>query len=601
MFRKFLAAHSFSEYRFGKDLFPTLGDRVFWEHFQNDTCVHDAEAALDYRWPVILATDFMAFKENADRRIMERPHFDRRDHLVLFTLAELKENKGRFLPQIVNGLFAICEESYWGLSAHWYAEVGNIPTPAEPYIDLFAAETAEHLSMICHLLEKPLAAFCPEILDRVSCELERRIKVPYLTHSDYIWMGQVKKRVNNWNPWILSNLLTVFLLTEQDPCRLHQALEKMFTELQCYYDGIPGDGGCDEGPDYWGQAGGSLFEFICQLKEATGGELDLFGDKKLGRIAAYLKKVHITDDLFCNVADAHAEGKSDMMPLLFAFARETKQEDLADFAAAVYAANGERGEGLHHTIRTLRRLIYQSRVLHEMATYASTHPLHGAVEYLPDLQIAALRAGTLTLHAKGGHNREHHNHNDVGSFTLYDGSTPLLVDVGINTYTGLHFNRETRYVAIPWVRSPYHNLPIVNGQEQQYGSEFRGDAFAVREGEITVSFAGAYLPEAGLEKLTRTLLLTENGLCLTDAFSFADGANRAVTEVLMSVLPVDAEADRVILGQRYGLRAEGGRIRTEFIPFTDPLLERDWGCTGVTRILLDFENTEKVCIEVTKL
>ena len=601
MFRKFLAAHSFSEYRFGKDLFPTLGDRVFWEHFQNDTCVHDAEAALDYRWPVILATGFMAFRKHADRRIMERPHFDRRDHLVLFTLAELKENKGRFLPQIVNGLFAICEESYWGLSAHWYAEVGNIPTPAEPYIDLFAAETAEHLSMICHLLAEPLAAFCPEILDRVSYELERRIKVPYLAHSDYIWMGQVKKRVNNWNPWILSNLLTVFLLTEQDPCRLHRALEKMFTELQCYYDGIPEDGGCDEGPDYWGQAGGSLFEFVCQLKEATGGALDLFGDKKLGRIAAYLKKVHITDDLFCNVADAHAEGKSDMMPLLFAFARETKQEDLADFAAAVYAANGERGEGLHHTIRTLRRLIYQSRALHEMAAYASTQPLHGAVEYLPDLQLAVLRAGTLTLHAKGGHNREHHNHNDVGSFTLYDGSTPLLVDVGINTYTGLHFNRETRYVAIPWVRSPYHNLPIVNGQEQQYGSEFRGDAFAVREGEITVSFAGAYLPEAGLEKLTRTLHLTENGLCLTDTFSFADGANRAVTEVLMSVLPVDAEADRVILGQRYSLRAEGGRIRTEYIPFTDPLLERDWGCTGVTRILLDFENTEKVCMALTKI
>lgn len=109
------------------------------------------------------------------------------------------------------------------------------------------------------------------------------------------------------------------------------------------------------------------------------------------------------------------------------------------------------------------------------------------------------------------------------------------------------------------------------------------------------------MPEAGLEKLTRTLLLTENGLCLTDAFSFAGGANRAVTEVLMSVLPVDVEADRVSLGQRYGLRAEGGRIRTEFIPFVDPLLECDWGCAGVTRILLDFENTEKVCIEVTKL
>ena len=601
MFDKFLAAHTFSEYRFDHKLFPSVRDRAFWESFQNDTCVREAEAALDYRWPVILATDFMAFRKNADRVIMERPHFDRRDHLVLFTLAELKENKGRFLPQIVNGLFAICEESYWGLSAHWYAEIGNIPTPADPYIDLFAAETAEHLSLICQLLAEPLAEFCPEILDRVSYELERRIKAPYLAHPDYIWMGRVTRRVNNWNPWILSNLLTVFLLTEQDPCRLHRALEKMCEELQCYYDGIPEDGGCDEGPDYWGQAGGSLFEFVYQLKEATGGMLDLFDDEKLRRIAAYLKKVHVVDDLFCNVADAHAEGKSDMMPLLFAFAVETKQEEFANFAAAVYAANGEQGEGLHHTIRTLRRLIYQSKALHKMADRTPKYPLHGAVEYLPDLQFAALRVGALALHAKGGHNREHHNHNDVGSFTLYDGSTPLLVDVGIDTYTGLHFNRETRYVAIPWVRSPYHNLPIVNGQEQKYGSEFRADAFAVREGEITVSFGGAYLPEAGLGALTRKLLLTENGLSLTDTFSFADGTNHAVTEVLMSVLPVRVEADTVILDQRYGLRAEGGRIRTEFIPFADSKLEHDWGCPGVTRILWDFESTEKVCIEVTKL
>ena len=64
-------------------------------------------------------------------------------HLSLFALAELIENKGRFLPQIVNGIFAICEESFWGLSAHWADEIPkNVPTPADHYIDLFAGETA---------------------------------------------------------------------------------------------------------------------------------------------------------------------------------------------------------------------------------------------------------------------------------------------------------------------------------------------------------------------------------------------------------------------------------------------------------------------------
>lgn len=598
MFRKFLKEHTFSEYRFRKDFFPTLQDRAFWENYQNDTCVQEAEAALDYRWPVILATDFMAFRKNADRIIMEDPHFDRRDHLTLFTLAELKENKGRFLPQIVNGMFAICEESYWGLSAHWFAEIGNIPTPAEPYFDLFAAETAEHLAVICYLFEKELAEFCPEILDRVSWELERRIQAPYLTHCDYVWMGNVKKKVNNWNPWILSNLLTVFLLSEKEPRRLHRALEKMFGELQCYYDGIPSDGGCDEGTHYWGRAGASLFEFVCQLKEATAGALDLFGDEKLSRIAAYMKKMHVADAVFYNVADSHTYGKAEMLPLLFAFAEETKQKELANFAAAACAGRQLRADCLSHKVRTLRRLIYQSRALHRIENYPVTFPLHGAVEHLEDLQIAALRAGDLILHAKGGHNGESHNHNDVGSFSLYDGSTPVLVDVGIDTYTGLHFITETRYTAVPWVRGACHNLPVINGVEQRYGKEFRADAFSVREGEISVSFAGAYPAEAGAEKLLRRLCLSGKGLTLTDHFSFTRNDHRAVAEVLMSVLPLRVEAEGLILGGRYRLRAPGGRIRTEYLPFADPILRRDWNCEGVTRIFLEFENTDKICIEV---
>ena len=164
MFQAFLNAHDLSEFTFHSDIFPTIEDRAFWDAFQNEECVALAEQAMDYGWPTIKATDFMAFKANGNRLIMEDIHFDRRRHLILFALAELKENKGRFLPQIVNGLFSTCEESHWGLSAHWASkkyELGNIPRADEPYIDLFAAETAEHLAVIANLLAEPLTDFCP--------------------------------------------------------------------------------------------------------------------------------------------------------------------------------------------------------------------------------------------------------------------------------------------------------------------------------------------------------------------------------------------------------------------------------------------------------
>lgn len=113
MFLSFLNDHNLAEYSFSSQLFPTIDDRNFWENFQNDTCVSIAETEIEYGWPIIKATDFMEFKKSGNRSVMQQIYFDRRSHLILFALAELKENKGRFIPALVNGLFTICEESYF--------------------------------------------------------------------------------------------------------------------------------------------------------------------------------------------------------------------------------------------------------------------------------------------------------------------------------------------------------------------------------------------------------------------------------------------------------------------------------------------------------
>ncbi len=601
MFQKLLESHSFSKCDFYQDFLPTVEDRAFWDSFGDEKLIREAEAELDFSWPIIKATDFMEFKKSGNRTIMQTPHFDRREHLVLFALAELKENKGRFLPQVVNGLLTTCEETFWGLSAHWpnrAYEFGNFQSVEEPYIDLYAAETAEHVCVITKLLQKPLQDFCPEILDRVSYELERRIKAPYLCHRDWGWMGYHKKP-NNWNPWILSNVLTVFLLTESREHTFDRALKKLLTEIQHYYDGMPSDGGCDEGADYWNRAGASLFEFLYQLKQASHGAVDLFDDEKLGRIAAYMKKAHTVKDCYANVADNHTVGKAASMFLLFGFARETKQEDLMRFAASVYHSKGEDAPKLTHRTRTVRRLIYQAEFLREILTCRAADFAHGAVEYLPDMQLAVLREGAWTLTVKGGHNHESHNHNDVGSYTLYEGDTPVLVDVGIGTYTRFTFEKSARYTMIPWTRSITHNLPIVGGVEQKQGDAFRADRFEVAEKRAEVSFANAYPVESGLSSLVRAVTLEKDAVTVTDQFAFSKENAIPVTEVLMSILPVRMEGGDVILGERYRISANGS-IRTEWMAFEDAELENDWKTDGVTRILIENDSPDRVTVRVTE-
>lgn len=605
MFKKFLTQHSISEFNFRDDLFPTVEDRAFWENFPNDTCIAEAEAALDYNWPVIKATDFMAYKQTGDRLVMETPHFERRRHLVLFALAELMENKGRFLAQITNGIFAICEETFWGLSAHMPHHtytLEDIPMPNENYIDLFAAETAEKLAIISRVLEKPLAAFCPRILERIDEELERRIRAPYPQRRDYIWMGYVKKKVNNWNPWIISNLLTTYLLTDKNTARVKRAIEKMMIELQAYYDCVPADGGCDEGPTYFGRAGLSFFECLYQLKLATDGGIDFFGEEKVRNMAAYPLKVRLVGDTFINMGDAHVGEVAIWLLDMYAFGKATGQCEVMDMVSAVLREKGAVAAHFctHSRGSTMRRLFTRAKVWHEMQQRKITTEIAPALCVLPDLQIAVARKEDLVLAFKGGHNGEGHNHNDVGSITLYDGKDPILVDVGINTYTRFTFDKKTRYTMIPWTRAAYHNLPLINGAEQLAGSAYGADSFVANGGELSCSFAGAYPAEAGVSRVTRTLSLAENGLQITDRFTFT-GVEKSVREVLMAVLPVRVEADAAIIGERWRVCAEGAKVFAEYTPFEDDRLEKDWKCKGVTRIMLDFENTEEICIKVEKI
>ena len=596
MFKKFLKDHSFSEYSFSADIYPDVHNREYWKFFEGQNYVKNAEAALDYEWPIVKATDYMEFKKSGDRGVMERPYNQRREKLVLFALAELIENKGRFLPQIVNGLCAICEETTWSLSAHWVDEVPrNIHNIADPYIDLMVGETAEHVAMIAKLLRDPLLEYCPEILDRVEYELEHRVKAPYLAHREYWWMGYGKRIPNNWNPWIISNVMTVFLLSEKNIERTHAAFEKMFIELQYYYDGLTDDGGCDEGPNYWGRAGASFFECVYQMKQATGGKLDLLGDEKCGKIGAYLKAVHVAKSYFVSVADAHYGSLIGFMPINFMYANETNQKDLMDFCASVYA--GRPASYNPYGLGTIRRIIYQREGVTALENYKADEFVHNKLEILPDVELAGIRQGDLLIFAKGGHNDESHNHNDIGSFVFHEREIPVLADLGIGVYTKFTFS-DQRYEMIDAVKGENHTIPAFDGIAQQYGKQYYADSFSANEDEINISFASAYPKELGLVRLERKLSFVENGMKCIDCFEREGKKNGKLCEVFISVLPVEIVDNTAIINGRYRVSANVGSVRGEYKDFCDAGLEGAWKTKGFTRICIEAEDVCEIEIKL---
>src|SRR5690606_9005795 len=150
--------------------------------------------------------------------IFEVPYNEKRNNLEIFVLAELCEGKGRFIDQIINGVWSFCEQTYWGLSAHlWLQKSGKgLPDVEDPTIDLGAANIGYLLSWVNYFFKNEFDKVNPFISRRIEYEIQRKILQPYYTRNDFWWMGFNSEFANNWNPWINFNVLNCILLVETD-------------------------------------------------------------------------------------------------------------------------------------------------------------------------------------------------------------------------------------------------------------------------------------------------------------------------------------------------------------------------------------------------
>lgn len=588
MFKKWLETHDLTEYPFDTPLFVPAADRDFWDPHRDEAFVSSAESYLGFEIPPLRATQFMAFNARGDRLAYENPHFARRRALIALALGELCEYKGRFLPDLCDVLLAVCEETFWGVSAHVIES--PFPPADRDYIDLFAAETGEIVAVILALLEPELEAFCPPITRRMKNELRRRILDPYLRHSDWWWMGRGMP-VNNWNPWILSNVLTAYLCAPERDGSFYRALTKIFEEIDFWYLAQPEDGGCDEGASYFTQAGGKFFELCDQLFVSTGGAINFFGDEKTKQIGLYEYRMYIGDGCFVNFADGTPRLSADLDWIAYGFGLRIGDDRLKSLGREMLRFKHPLADGkaLFNAALTrenkIKRDLYSLIYREEIASAPPFSPEKRTL--LPELQVAVVRDGGWTLAAKGGSNAESHNHNDVGSFIAYYDSAPVLVDPSCGTYTKQTFS-EGRY-DIWTMSSAWHNVPTLSEADQLEGAQRRADAFSLDGDTVAVSFAAAYGDEAGVRRLERKLSAAGGKIALEDRVAL--GERGAIGEHFVTPLPVRIEGKRAILGERFALSCdcgEGGDVSLTVgsVGFDgDPKLTEYWRTDHMNKVI----------------
>ncbi len=554
--------------------FP-LEDRDGWawlaEHPTLAGIVERAESQIESLPPETPDELFLEFSRNGNRSKYQKPYFAKRQRLADFVVAEGIENRGRFVPAIERYLRAICEERVWCVPAH-DRDLGAFDGKRVE-LDLFLSETSWDLAMIARLLESRLS---PEVLRLVDKNLQRRTFGPYEAilagEADPPWWFRT---TNNWNAVCLAGITGAALTHLESPARRQRYLDAAEEHIKKFLSGFADDGYCTEGVGYWNFGFGHYLMLGEAIGRSTDGRSDWFASDRVRTIATYPSRILIEPRLTPWFADCRPG--------------TTPSRVLQEHLAAKLGVAGPLAGSPPHT-RARRLHLYALSTLYPTLRESSTKAPKRTLpvrDRFDDAGVFLFRPNgptdnSFAVAAKAGHNGEHHNHNDVGTFTVARNGVAVLCDPGGEVYTASTFGPR-RY------RSPFMNsfgqpVPIVAGEPQAKGSEHHGKVvsttFTNQRDSVAMDLTLAYAVPS-LEQLERTFTYQRAGdrrLVVEDRVRF--DSPQAFEASLLTFEPVEIlGGDRLVVGE--------GPSAVEV------LVESDGGAVTIALTTLDGESVTK--------
>lgn len=439
-------------------------------------------------------------------------------YLIKVTVAELLENRRRYIPVIEKALISLCKQNSWSNPAH-DTSLHNF-NGTDYYVDLVVATSGNSIAQCVTMLGDRLS---PEVRARVACAFQQKVFRPIyrcLEETKPYWWFNIH---NNWNSVCLAGVTgaaLALLPNKDDRAYFVAAAEKYHVNgMKGYSD----DGYCREGVGYfnYGFRGyATLREEICR---ATDGKIDFFHNPKFVRLAKYGRKIQMNP----GVCPAYSDCRLNVAPdeFLVLYCDRALGEPEGNYRSSFTDMMGQ-----HFSLRLMDLFPRQAWPValdtEEMqsALRESYDPKH---TYYADAALIVSRPGagsasTLAVSAKGGNNAESHNHNDVGSYSVALGPTFMAGDGGgPHSYPGDYFDNgaEEKYKI---KGSLGHPVPVVNGHAQSSGAKALGEVTRHSSTALADTFSidcrKAYdVPE--LKTLDRSFVYDRSG---RGAFSVAD-------------------------------------------------------------------------------
>lgn len=484
------------------------------------------EAFLETEAPHLSFQLFRRFWEDGDRYLFENPYFERRGRLLTFSLlCWLEPEDDRWLHALEDILWLICSEPFWCLPAH-FTSMEHKPLPFEEYadqLDLFSAETGFAIAEALALCEERLA---PRVVQQAQIQLEKRIFAPFLDGSRAFKFEVMR---NNWAAVCGGAIGGAAIYRLQDVHKLSSILHRCLSCMQVYLDGFGPDGVCEEGVSYWNYGFGFFVCFADLLRKRTGGKIDLFADEKVEAISKSQAVFYLSG---CNtISFSDGSACSHFRMGLSCYLQNRFPE--AVIPEKQYAQS-PLSDHCYRYCLALRDLLWYNPA----ARFGCPEQ---SAAWLENAQWLISRTSRFQLAAKAGHNGESHNHNDVGSFQLQKQGVPLLCDLGAGLYNAKYFSSQRYEVFVNASRS--HNLPLINGAEQQAGLSFSSSQVTAQLGAVdslSMELSGCYKLQE-LQSFHREIRHNREEGCVTvlDRFVFTQPGQ--VTESFVSGTPIRLE------------------------------------------------------------
>ena len=444
---------------------------------------------------------------------------DRAKGLSQVTWAECLENKGTYMKMLEDGLADILNQKSW-VSPRNDFKFKNY-NGQEYSVELTSALYAHTIAQTLYLLGDKIN---PDLKEQAMEALQKRVFEPVLnkitTQNDSA-ENKFLEMTNNYNHVCLSGIVGAALTVLPDKNQ-----RAVFTYIGEYYsknglEGFGDDGYCSEGVGYYNYGFGHYVLLRENIWQATTGKVDLFSIEKVRKIAGYVPGIEVINGVFPAISDSRPGIQPDASIMTYLS---------RNFGLGLVQYDTMRFEGKTDDNRNSVMMVFPNSSSRISTKKTAGNDNQNLRYFFDQTGVLVVRpqpgsACDMGVAFKGGNNKEHHNHNDVGSYTVVSGTEIMAGDPGVIPYTSDIFNEKYRYT-YKTIGSFGHPVPLVANKEQQPGSKSRAKIvhkeFTQKEDVLALDIASAY-PETGLTKLERSMQYNradKGSVTFTDDFAF---------------------------------------------------------------------------------